>query len=74
MVEEDSPAYHSGICDFDVIVEINGVVVQSTLEFFEKTWDKVGESVELKVLRESTGGQLNISTAIGEVTPEKFPK
>ncbi|KAL8154541.1 hypothetical protein AgCh_000056 [Apium graveolens] len=72
-VEEDSPAYHSGICDFDVIVEINGVVVQSTLEFFEKTWDKVGESVELKVLRESTGGQLNISTAIGEVTPEKFP-
>ncbi|KAL1812712.1 hypothetical protein ACET3Z_022777 [Daucus carota] len=73
-VEEDSPAYCSGICDFDVIIQINGVVVQGTLEFFEKTWDKVGESVELIVLRESTGDQLNISTTIGEATPEKFPE
>ncbi|KAL1812711.1 hypothetical protein ACET3Z_022776 [Daucus carota] len=31
-VEEDSPAYCSGIRDFDVIVQINGVVVQSTSE------------------------------------------
>ncbi|KAL8154500.1 hypothetical protein AgCh_000018 [Apium graveolens] len=73
-VEEGSPAYCSGIRDSDVIVQINGVLVQSTLEFFEKTWDKVGEAVELEVIRESTGGQLNISTTIGEVTPEKFPK
>lgn len=69
----DSPAYCSGIRPEDVIVKCDGIVVRSTLEFFDIVWNKVGgESVELNILRASDAETLKISLALEETAPDKF--
>lgn len=73
---EDSPAYCSGIRPGDVIIECNGKVVCSKLELFDIIWDKVGENVEVTVLRASAddGQKLNLSLTVGKTTLDNFYK
>lgn len=70
---EDSPAYCSGIRAKDVIVECNGKSVCSKMELFDIIWDKVGESVEVTVLRASGDGEkFKLSLTVGETPPDNF--
>ncbi|XP_074287391.1 uncharacterized protein LOC141612495 [Silene latifolia] len=50
-VEEDSPAFCSGICTNDVIIRVDDKQVKSKLQFFETIWEKAGKSVEFNVLK-----------------------
>ncbi|WOH08118.1 hypothetical protein DCAR_0727555 [Daucus carota subsp. sativus] len=72
-VEEDSPAAHcSTIHAKDVIVACDGKLVRSKLDLFELLWDKVGDTVELNVVRPSNGNQLKVNVTVGESTPDRF--
>ncbi|XP_074284983.1 putative protease Do-like 14 isoform X2 [Silene latifolia] len=73
-VTQDSPASCSGIRPKDVIVECNGKVVSSKLQFFDVIWDMVGKSVEFNILRESTGEKLKLGLIVGDTTPDQFYK
>lgn len=44
--------------------------IESLLELFESTWNKVGESVEVTVLRTSNDGPLHLSMVVNEAPPE----
>lgn len=70
----DSQACKSGIRRKDVIVECDGKLVRSTLELLDTVWNKVGESVDLDVLRASNGKRLKLSLAVKEITPDKLYK
>ncbi|XP_015576313.1 putative protease Do-like 14 [Ricinus communis] len=75
MVEEVIPgssAHSAGIRPNDVIVQFGGKTILSFLELLEVMWDKVGDPVELVVLRASDGVRLHFSMVVDEATPEKF--
>ncbi|KAM7487023.1 hypothetical protein LguiA_003032 [Lonicera macranthoides] len=66
-VAPGSPADRAGVLRDDVILNFCGHSLQGTVEFYEKIWDKVGESVELIVIRKGTG-TLNLTMEVDEVT------
>lgn len=68
----DSPSDRAGILRDDVIIQCGGNVVTGFLEFFEKIWDKVGESVEMIVIRKGKRDFLKLTMAIDETTPDKL--
>lgn len=67
-----SSADLAGIRPNDVIVQFGGKTIKSFLEFFESMWDKVGDSVELVVRRESDSVPLHLNMVVDEATPDKF--
>ncbi|KAK9742520.1 hypothetical protein RND81_03G178900 [Saponaria officinalis] len=71
-VNHDSPAGRSGIRSNDVIVKIDGKLVQSKVKFYEHIWRKVGKSVELKVVRVTNGEEVSLRLLIEEATPNEF--
>ncbi|XP_050237530.1 putative protease Do-like 14 [Mercurialis annua] len=74
IVEEVIPgsvADLAGIRPKDVIIEFGGKTVHGFLELIELMWDKVGDSVELVVLRASDGSSLKLSMLVEEATPDK---
>ncbi|RAL44162.1 hypothetical protein DM860_016408 [Cuscuta australis] len=71
-VSEDSPAHLAGLQCNDVIVQCDGSPVRSILEFFERTWDKVGESVELEIVRAGMSHPLKRVVQVQEASPDKY--
>ncbi|KAM3252943.1 putative protease Do-like 14 [Capsicum annuum] len=65
-----SSAESAGIKHGDVIIQFAGKKIESLLELFESTWNKVGESVEVTVLRTSNDGPLHLSMVVNEAPPE----
>ncbi|KAL5702987.1 hypothetical protein ACHQM5_028135 [Ranunculus cassubicifolius] len=68
----ESCAHRSGIRKGDLIVQCEGKVIKSLLEFDTILLDKVGKSVELYVARKAEGSLLKITAAIEETSPDKF--
>ncbi|KAG5531609.1 hypothetical protein RHGRI_026280 [Rhododendron griersonianum] len=71
-VIEGSPAESGGICSGDVIVQCGNKDVQSFLEFYGMIMEKTGESLELVVLRETSGQRLQITLKASETSRDKF--
>ncbi|KAL6572936.1 hypothetical protein OROHE_002412 [Orobanche hederae] len=71
-VLDNSAAHCCGLHSEDVIVQCDAALVRSTLEFFEKIWDKVGASVELTVLRLSSGDCMKLTMKVDEVVRDNF--
>ncbi|KAH7840450.1 hypothetical protein Vadar_017145 [Vaccinium darrowii] len=77
LVEEvikGSPAEQAGIRRGDVIVKGGNKSVQGFLEFYDFIWKKVGKSVEVGVIRESSAAHLNLKVFVDETCPEKVNK
>ncbi|XP_050220083.1 putative protease Do-like 14 [Mercurialis annua] len=70
-VTQDSPAHSAGVHPDDIIVECDGQIVQSSLQFFDITWDKVGKMVELVVLR-GDGARMKSSIMVDIISPYQF--
>lgn len=64
-----SPAAYSGIRPGDVISRCNGRVVQSFLQLSEMILDYVEGVLEVGVLREETGEEMNLSIHVTEAAP-----
>ncbi|KAI8537870.1 hypothetical protein RHMOL_Rhmol09G0057800 [Rhododendron molle] len=71
-VIEGSPAESGGICSGDVIVQGGDKDVRSFLEFYGMIMEMTGESVELVVLRETSGQRLQITLKASETSRDKF--
>ncbi len=72
-VEPDSPADQGGVKRGDVIVEVGGKPIPDTATLYKVVADlKVGESIEVKVLRKGETHSLNIE--VGERPDEKGVK
>ncbi|KAF7132571.1 hypothetical protein RHSIM_Rhsim09G0048400 [Rhododendron simsii] len=71
-VIEGSPAESGGICSGDVIVQCGGKDVRSFLEFYGMIMEKTWESLELVVLRETSGQRLQTTVKASETSRDKF--
>ncbi|PHU27456.1 hypothetical protein BC332_05788 [Capsicum chinense] len=63
-VVRGSSAESAGIKQHDVIIQFSGKRIQSFLELFENMWNKVGEAVELVVVRASDDVPLHLSMVV----------
>ncbi|XP_055962092.1 putative protease Do-like 14 [Mercurialis annua] len=63
-----SSAHSAGIRPEDVIVQFDGTNVQSFFELFEKMWSKVGDIVEVVVIRANTDDPLHLMMRVDEAT------
>lgn len=71
-VTPGSCADAAGIKHDDVIIEFGGRAVGSVVELVEESWKKVGEVVEVVVVRAEGGLSLQLSMTVGEVSDDKF--
>ncbi|XP_058187978.1 putative protease Do-like 14 [Rhododendron vialii] len=74
LVEEvikGSPAKQAGILPGDVIVERGKKFVRGFLELYNVMWKKVGKSVKVVVIRESSASLLNLKVFVYETSPDK---
>nr|CAD1831693.1 unnamed protein product [Ananas comosus var. bracteatus] len=67
-VEQGSPADIAGINPNDVIVQCDGKKVKNFLGLFKKIYKKVGQAVELEVIRPHDGAHLTVSVFVSEST------
>ncbi|XP_020109005.1 putative protease Do-like 14 [Ananas comosus] len=67
-VEQGSPADIAGINPNDVIVQCDGKKVKNFLGLFKKFYKKVGQAVELEVIRPHDGAHLTVSVFVSECT------
>ncbi|XP_074324798.1 putative protease Do-like 14 [Apium graveolens] len=56
----------------DVIIECCGKTIHSFLEFFEIIWDKVGDLIELTVVRQNNAEPVHLKMLIVDATPDRF--
>ncbi|XP_050205975.1 putative protease Do-like 14 isoform X2 [Mercurialis annua] len=71
-VLQGSSADSVGIRQDDVIVQFDGKTVQSFLELFESMWSKVGEHVELVVIRTGNDDPLLLKMKVDEATADRL--
>lgn len=71
-VMKGSPAEQAGILHGDVIVQCGKKVVESFLEFYDIIWKKVGKTVKVVVVRESSPTHLNLEVFIDDNSPDKI--
>lgn len=69
--EKGSPAEQAGILHSDVVVQCGKKVVESFLEFYDIIWKKVGKTVKVVVVRESSPTHLNLEVFIDDNSPDK---
>ncbi|KAK1362922.1 Trypsin-like peptidase domain protein [Heracleum sosnowskyi] len=62
----------AGLCVNDVIIECGGKTVHSFLEFFEIIWDKVGDLVELVVVRQTDVKPIHLKMLVADATPDEY--
>ncbi|KAG8612192.1 hypothetical protein MANES_S095408v8 [Manihot esculenta] len=67
-----SSADSAGISPNDVIVQFGGKTIKSFLELFEAMWDKVGDPVEVIVIRASNSVPLRLSMVVDEATSDNL--
>ncbi|PIA31985.1 hypothetical protein AQUCO_04700095v1 [Aquilegia coerulea] len=72
VVMPESPAASVGILPGDLIIQCAGNNVQSFLEFFVIILDKVGQSVEVMVMRKGSTVPLNLTLVVSEVNTDKL--
>ncbi|XP_045805579.1 putative protease Do-like 14 [Trifolium pratense] len=72
-VIQGSSADLAGLHFNDVIVQCGGKTVRSFLEFLEMVWDKkVGDVLQLSVVRASQDDPIDVNMVVDEVAIEKF--
>ncbi|KAL6579447.1 hypothetical protein OROMI_009663 [Orobanche minor] len=62
-VTPNSPAASAGIESQDIIIQCNGEVVESCLQFLDMIWDKIGKRVDLVIAR-LDGSHRNFSIVV----------
>ncbi|KAK1362920.1 hypothetical protein POM88_038481 [Heracleum sosnowskyi] len=62
----------AGLCVNDVIIECSGETVHSFLEFFEIISDKVGDVVELVVVRQTDVKPIHLKMLVADATPDEY--
>ncbi|XP_058184498.1 putative protease Do-like 14 [Rhododendron vialii] len=70
-VIKGSPAEQAGILYGDVIVQCGKKEVQSFLEFYDIIWEKVRETMEVVVIRESSAARLILEVFVDETSSDK---
>ncbi|XP_058223988.1 putative protease Do-like 14 [Rhododendron vialii] len=70
-VIKGSPAEQAGILRGDIIVQCGKKYVQGFLEFYDIIWKKVGKSVEVVVVRESSPAPLNLKVFVDKTSRDK---
>ncbi|KAI8570982.1 hypothetical protein RHMOL_Rhmol01G0081600 [Rhododendron molle] len=70
-VIKGSPAEKAGILYGDVIVQCGKKEVQSFLEFYDIIWEKVRETVEVGVIRESSAARLILKVFVDETSSDE---
>ncbi|XP_058184479.1 putative protease Do-like 14 isoform X2 [Rhododendron vialii] len=70
-VIKGSPAEKAGILSGDVIVQCGKKEVQSFLEFYDIIWEKVRETVEVGVIRESSAAHLILKVFVDETSSDE---
>ncbi|KAJ8431716.1 hypothetical protein Cgig2_028498 [Carnegiea gigantea] len=70
-VKKGSPAELAGILPYDAIVQFGGSAVESSLKLFDSMWDKIGESVEVEVIR-ATGKHEKLSIVVQDTDPQRY--
>ncbi|GAA0152605.1 hypothetical protein LIER_37525 [Lithospermum erythrorhizon] len=75
-VADGSPAASANMRQHDVICQCDGRPVKSFLEFYELLWDKIGEVIEVKGIRDGSHfiWELEIKAMKTSVLPEIFVK
>ncbi|KAK1362944.1 hypothetical protein POM88_038505 [Heracleum sosnowskyi] len=68
-VVEGSSADLAGLCVEDVIFECGGKNVRSFLEFFDIIWDKVGDTVNLVVVRQGNVQPVHLTMLVEDTGP-----
>ncbi|XP_074315827.1 putative protease Do-like 14 [Silene latifolia] len=73
-VLQGSYAQTAGLLEDDVIVKCDGKSIKSFLELWNWLFEKVGDAVELQVVRVSLNAIENISMVVGDATPNELNK
>ncbi|XP_058222421.1 putative protease Do-like 14 isoform X2 [Rhododendron vialii] len=71
-VIKGSPAEQAGIRRGDVIVQCGKKFVHGFLEFYDVMWKKVGKSMEVVVMRESSAAHLNLKVFVDQTSPDEL--
>ncbi|KAH9611328.1 hypothetical protein KSS87_005422, partial [Heliosperma pusillum] len=67
----ESYAEAAGLREDDVIIKCDGKTVKSFFELWDLMWDKVGQVVELKVVRVDQNDIQTVAMMVGEAAPKK---